>query len=124
MSAYRNTVNSSVFDLFYEPSGCAWPAPWKKNPCHSFRTGLQYFVLFVVCASRSRYPYAEAEGLLQDQLETARKNVEEKTSDLAFLRDQITTTEVNVARVYNYDVQERKRKREEEAANAAIQKSE
>jgi len=39
-----------------------------------------------------------------------------------FLRDQITTTEVNVSRCWNFDVTQRAAKKEEEAANAEIQK--
>ncbi|TPX18198.1 uncharacterized protein E0L32_002707 [Thyridium curvatum] len=61
------------------------------------------------------YPIDEAEELLQQKLtaaKTSHKNCEE---DLDFLREQITTMEVAVARVYNWDVvQKRKEKGEED----------
>lgn len=53
------------------------------------------------------YPLDEAEQLLQKSVETADKNLEQLEHDLDFLRDQITTTEVNMARVYNWDVKRR-----------------
>ena len=69
-----------------------------------------------------RYSYDEAEGILAEQVEAAKAKVAEYTADLAFLRDQITTTEVNIARTYNYDILLRKQKAEEEQENAEIQK--
>ena len=70
----------------------------------------------------SRYPYAEAEALLQKQTQDAQAKLAEQTSDIMFLRDQITTCEVNLARCFNYDVVVRKKQKAEEAANAEIQK--
>eukprot|EP00750_Incisomonas_marina_P001688 INCI1155.1.p2 GENE.INCI1155.1~~INCI1155.1.p2 ORF type:complete len:211 (-),score=65.41 INCI1155.1:1532-2164(-) len=69
------------------------------------------------------YSYEEAEKLLKEQAEAANRKVEEQASDIMFLRDQITTTEVNIARAYNYDVLLRKKQREEEAENSQIQKA-
>ncbi len=54
------------------------------------------------------YPLDEAKALLAKNLSSARNNVASLSTDLEFLRDQITTTEVNMARVYNWDVQRRK----------------
>merc|ERR1712071_134102 len=53
------------------------------------------------------YDIDEAESLLEKNLATASKNLESLEDDLDFLRDQFTTTEVNMARVYNYDVKKR-----------------
>ncbi|XP_048577276.1 prefoldin subunit 3 isoform X2 [Nematostella vectensis] len=53
------------------------------------------------------YSIDEAEELLQKNLKTAIKSLEELEDDLGFLRDQYTTTEVNMARVYNWDVRRR-----------------
>ena len=53
------------------------------------------------------YPIEEAEQLLTKNFETANKNLQQIDKDLDFLRDQITTTEVNMARVYNWDVKRR-----------------
>jgi prefoldin subunit 5 len=50
------------------------------------------------------YTYDEAAALLADNLSAAVAKREEVAADLDFLKDQITTTEVNTARAYNYDV--------------------
>ena len=50
------------------------------------------------------YPLDEAEALLSKNLGAATKNVEQINVDLDFLRDQITTTEVSMARVHNWKV--------------------
>jgi prefoldin subunit 5 len=66
------------------------------------------------------YTYEEAKKLLGEQLQAARTKITNNTSDLTFLRDQIITTEVNRARVYNYTVLEnRKAKQAAAAAQAA-----
>lgn len=57
------------------------------------------------------YPPEEAEKLLQDKLTTATSSLENTKSDLLFLREQITTTEVNIARLYNHDVKLRRERR-------------
>ena len=54
------------------------------------------------------YSYADAESLLQKQLDQALVKIESIDRDLDFLKDQITTTEVSIARVYNYDVKVRR----------------
>ncbi|XP_028834971.1 prefoldin subunit 3 [Denticeps clupeoides] len=53
------------------------------------------------------YDIDEAESLLEKNLATASRNLESLEEDLDFLRDQFTTTEVNMARVYNWDVMRR-----------------
>ena len=50
------------------------------------------------------YSYDEAFGLLEKNLDNARKNLETYKKDLEFIKDQITITEVNYARVHNYKV--------------------
>jgi hypothetical protein len=62
------------------------------------------------------YPLEEASSLLTAKLQSARQNLTNAKEDLDWLRDQITVTEVNVARVYNWDVKRRREKREKEAA--------
>lgn len=54
------------------------------------------------------YPLEEAKDVLTNNLNTASKNLQQVSDDLKFLKSQITTTEVNVARVYNYDVKQRR----------------
>ncbi|XP_026867249.1 prefoldin subunit 3 [Electrophorus electricus] len=53
------------------------------------------------------YDIDEAQCLLEKNLGTASRNLETLEEDLDFLRDQFTTTEVNMARVYNWDVKRR-----------------
>jgi len=55
------------------------------------------------------YPIPEAETLLQSKLTTAQKTLENCDDDLDFLREQITTMEVATARVYNWDVAQRRK---------------
>ncbi|KAJ1477675.1 von Hippel-Lindau binding protein-like protein 1 [Baffinella frigidus] len=54
------------------------------------------------------FTFEEAENLLSGNLETATVNLAKVKEQLAFLRDQITTTEVNMARVYNHEVRMRR----------------
>ncbi|CAO3651694.1 unnamed protein product [Cunninghamella blakesleeana] len=60
------------------------------------------------------YSYEEAKDLLTSKLNTAKNSLKNTIEDLSFLRDQITTMEVNTARVYNWDVKQRRLKREQE----------
>ncbi|KAG8223634.1 hypothetical protein J437_LFUL016588 [Ladona fulva] len=53
------------------------------------------------------YTLDDAAALLSKNIETAKKNLGYVEHDLDFLRDQLTTTEVNMARVYNWDVKSR-----------------
>ncbi|KPM40902.1 hypothetical protein AK830_g5668 [Neonectria ditissima] len=61
------------------------------------------------------YPIEEAEELLGQKLSTAKTSLGNCEEDLDFLREQITTMEVAIARVYNWEVvQKRKDKVDEE----------
>lgn len=64
------------------------------------------------------YTLDEAEALLSKNLDAANRNLTQIDIDLDYLRDQITTTEVNMARVYNWDV----KRRQESAATALAPK--
>ncbi|KAI9037302.1 tubulin-binding prefolding complex subunit PAC10 [Aspergillus affinis] len=59
------------------------------------------------------YPIAEAETMLQDKLVAAEKSLSFCEEDLEFLREQITTLEVATARVYNWDVVQRRKEKAE-----------
>lgn len=50
------------------------------------------------------YPLDEAESLLKANMESAITNLKIVEHDKDFLRDQCTTTEVNMARVYNWGI--------------------
>ena len=54
------------------------------------------------------YEIDEAIELLREKLDTAKRNLHVANEDLGYLRDQITTMEVNTARVHNWDVKRRR----------------
>ncbi|KAJ4984522.1 prefoldin subunit 3 [Stagonosporopsis vannaccii] len=58
------------------------------------------------------YPIPEAVELLSSKLSTAKASLATCEEDLDFLREQITTLEVAFARVYNWDVAQRRKERE------------
>ncbi|KAK3385008.1 Prefoldin subunit-domain-containing protein [Podospora didyma] len=60
------------------------------------------------------YPINEAEELLSSKLQAATTSLSNCEEDLDFLREQITTMEVAVARVYNWDVVQKRKDKEEE----------
>jgi prefoldin subunit 5 len=53
------------------------------------------------------YTVDEAEELLRGNQKTAQTTLEKVDEDLDFLRDQITTTEVNMARLHNWAVKQK-----------------
>lgn len=53
------------------------------------------------------YPVSEAIELLTEKLADAKENLRISTEDMEFLRENITTMEVNCARLYNWDVERR-----------------
>ncbi|KAM0693891.1 hypothetical protein Q7P36_006015 [Cladosporium allicinum] len=61
------------------------------------------------------YPIPEAEELLANKLSAAQQSLSNCEEDMDFLREQVTTMEVATARVYNWDIGQ---KRKEEAAAA------
>ncbi|KAL8139623.1 hypothetical protein V2J09_005644 [Rumex salicifolius] len=54
------------------------------------------------------YSCDEANALLRKNLENAKASLEVLVGDLQFLRDQVTVTQVTIARVYNWDVHHRR----------------
>lgn len=59
------------------------------------------------------YPLPEAEELLKQNMESASTNLKCLEYDQDFLRDQLTTTEVNMARVYNWQIKQRRNTKKE-----------
>lgn len=53
------------------------------------------------------YPLDEAQTLLKSNIDSAIVNLKCLEHDKDFLRDQLTTTEVNMARVYNWNMKKR-----------------
>jgi prefoldin subunit 5 len=56
----------------------------------------------------AEYDTTEAETLLASQRDQAKTSISEVDENLRFLKTQITTTEVNLARVFNHDVKVRR----------------
>lgn len=54
------------------------------------------------------YTHEEAEALLSKNLALAQTKLSEKAEDLDYLRDQIITAEVNMARFFNFEVLRKK----------------
>lgn len=54
------------------------------------------------------YPIPEAEEMLASRLKTAKDSLVTTETNLEFLREQITTMEVNIARIYNWSVMKRR----------------
>ncbi|KAL4808838.1 prefoldin subunit 3 [Aspergillus unguis] len=59
------------------------------------------------------YPIEEAVQMLQEKLSAAELSLANCDEDLEFLREQITTLEVATARVYNWDVVQRRKEKAE-----------
>ena len=60
------------------------------------------------------YTYDEALKLLAKNLANAEAKIQETEDDINFLKDQLTTSEVNLARVYNQGVINTRKQKEEE----------
>lgn len=58
------------------------------------------------------YPLDEAVTLLNDRLTNNQQLLKAVEEDLEFLKENITTMEVNTARLFNWDVEKRKKERE------------
>ena len=65
------------------------------------------------------YSVEDAEALLSKNLAAAIKSQENVEHDLGYLRDQTTTIEVNMARVYNWDVKRRQALKAQETPSAS-----
>ncbi|KYQ88685.1 prefoldin alpha-like domain containing protein [Tieghemostelium lacteum] len=60
------------------------------------------------------YSFEEAKQVLRKNKDSVDKQLKDTIQDLGYVKDQITTTDVNVSRVYNYDVlQKRKLKQQQ-----------
>lgn len=57
------------------------------------------------------YPLDEAVELLNNRLASHKKQVEIIEEDLEFLKENITTMEVNTSRLYNWDVMRRRQEK-------------
>ena len=58
------------------------------------------------------YTIPEAISLLENKLQLAETSYANSNDDLEFIREQTTITDVNTARIWNFDVKRRRQKRE------------
>merc|ERR1712232_506498 len=65
------------------------------------------------------YTLDEAVELLRTNEANAKETIRNLDEDMAFLRDQLTTTEVNIVRTHNYNVKLRQNSKEEEGKSQA-----
>jgi prefoldin subunit 5 len=63
-----------------------------------------YVGLWLGAGVMVEYSLDEAKELLEEQLSSAKKQLETLTKDLEYVRDQVTTSEVTLARIYNHSV--------------------
>ncbi|KAM0710467.1 hypothetical protein Q7P35_002830 [Cladosporium inversicolor] len=64
------------------------------------------------------YPIPEAEELLTNKLSAAQQSLRNCEEDLDFLREQVTTMEVATARVYNWDISQKRKEEKDGVASA------
>ena len=80
--------------------------------------GTQSVCLWLGANVMVEYPLSEAKDLLEQNKRNAKQNVSNHERDLNFVRDCITTLEVSLARVFNWDVLQRRNKKIEEEEKA------
>ena len=56
--------------------------------------------------------------LLETNLSTCKANISTAESDIALIQESATTTEVSIARIYNYDVARRRELKEAAAGES------
>lgn len=66
------------------------------------------------------YPLEEALVLLEENEANCRANLKTNEESMALIKDSITTTEVSIARIYNYDLERRRKMKEEGAHSVAV----
>jgi prefoldin subunit 5 len=64
------------------------------------------------------YSYEEAISFLDDKRQRAQNELHTTIEDLSYVRDQSVTCEVNISRIYNWDVRRKRAELAEKAATA------
>lgn len=65
------------------------------------------------------YPLPEAKELLSSQLEACESSLKQVSQDLETVKSNITITEVSMARVFNWDVEQRRKLKAKQAAGSS-----
>ncbi|KAL1920793.1 uncharacterized protein VTP21DRAFT_11428 [Calcarisporiella thermophila] len=100
LASRRENGDTEPLETQFELNETLW-AMAKINPPETVNLWLGANVML-------EYTIEDAKALLSSKLSAAQTNLKHTTEDLEFLRDQITTMEVNTARVYNWDVKMRR----------------
>ncbi|PNH02910.1 putative prefoldin subunit 3 [Tetrabaena socialis] len=58
------------------------------------------------------YPLEEARTLLEENEANCRANLKTNEESVSYIKDSMTTTEVAIARIYNFDVERRRKQKE------------
>jgi prefoldin subunit 5 len=106
----KQEEEGATFDTFFNLSDQVY-AQARVNPSGKCSIWLGANVMV-------EYTYEEAEIMLNANLETAKKKLEEADEDLSYVKDQLTTTEVNMSRTYNYEVQQRRISKQSASINS------
>jgi prefoldin subunit 5 len=64
------------------------------------------------------YPLAEAKELLSTQLEACERSLKQAAKDLETVKNNTTITEVSMARVFNWDVEQRRKAKQAAAGSS------
>ena len=71
-------------------------------------TKTTYACLWIGADTMVEFSYAEALEMLQSQLKQSHEKIQELDEDLFFLRGNSITAEVNMARLFNYNLKMKK----------------
>merc|ERR1712156_1120963 len=82
-----------------------------KGQVPDIKSSLAKVCLWLGANVMLEYTLDDAEELLTKNCESAEKSLKQIAFDLDYLRDQMTITEVTMARLYNWDVKRRKEKK-------------
>ena len=64
------------------------------------------------------YELQEAMDLLSANVAKCKADITTVEQDIGFIKESVTTTEVSISRVYNYDVESRRKAKEEAASSS------
>ncbi|RHZ75955.1 hypothetical protein Glove_208g73 [Diversispora epigaea] len=103
-----NQESNKPIETIFELNDTLWAAAKAKST--------KTIYLWLGANVMLEYTLQEAKELLENKLSSAQNSLNNVVEDLEFLREQITTMEVNTARVYNWDVKQRRIKRQAETS--------
>jgi prefoldin subunit 5 len=72
------------------------------------KPNLEKIALWLGANTMVELTFDEADKMLRENMTNAKSNLKEIQDDLNYVKDQVTTSEVNIARVYNYSLLEKR----------------